>query len=85
MPRQGALGVGEKLQFPTFFGGEATPDSVLFTDLDGMVPAHLQDWAFKANLLGPLFPPPFFGTAFEPRRWEENGLVWSTARCHVLP
>jgi hypothetical protein len=72
--------MGEEFQFSAFFGGETAPDPMLFTDLDGMVPAHLQNGAFKANLLGPLFPTPFIGTAFKPCRWKENGLIRSTTR-----
>lgn len=58
---------------------------MLFADLDGVISTHVDDRAFQTDFLGPLFSPPFLASTFEPRRREEDRLIWAAAGGRVLP
>ncbi len=58
---------------------------MLFADLDGVISTHVDDRAFQTDFLGPLFSPPFLASTFEPRRREEDRLIWAAAGSRGLP
>jgi hypothetical protein len=66
------------------FGG-AAPDSVSFTDADGVIEARSLDMAQFADGLGPGFPAGFLVPWLKVRRWKEDRLQGSFARSFSLP
>ena len=65
--------------------GQATPDTVLLPDPDGVVPTFHLDRTAGADLLGPTLPLPLLRSSLHLRRREEDGLVRSPAGRPVLP
>lgn len=77
--------VAGEYQLAALFGGQATPDTVLLADLQGVTTTRLQYRTGLADLFGPLLPPPLLGAPLKARRRKEDGMVRSSTGCGIVP